>query len=259
MTRLKNEWLMNIEEELKTSQEHLIRLTGRNYRNLIDGENWPTASPRIAIIPITQGEGIIEYFSLSIGAILREMGFEVFVTKNTDVAGILEAREKNGDILFMADDLKFIAWNIQSGIIVDNDYATALGYVSALEGAIGPLEDKRVLVMGFGPLGRDFRQILIRKGAEVCFFEQDRVKRQEIFELGHEVLGSLEEIKTFPYLVDATNTGEWLKEEFLHPKAWIAAPGVPLSLDAETAEKFQDRLIHDLLPIGVASMLRLVV
>lgn len=259
MTRLKNEWLMNMEKEVKESQEHLIRLTGRNYRSLIDPEGWPFPPQRVGIVPVTQGQGIIENFSFSVAAILREMGLEPFITKNTDVAGILEAREKNGEILFMADDHKFIAWNVRTGAMADNDYATALGYASALEAAAGPLEGKPVLVMGFGPLGREFRHILIRLGAEVSFLENDREKQQEIFELGHEVLRSPEEMKSFRFLVDATNTGGWIREEFLHPEAWIAAPGVPLSLDHRAAEKFQDRLIHDLLQIGVASMLRLVI
>ena len=258
MTRLKNEWLMNMEKEVKESQEHLVRLTGRNYRSLIDSTGWPASPQRVAIVPVTQGQGIIENFSFSVGAILREMGLDPFITKNTDVAGILEAREKNGEILFMADDHKFIAWNIRTCTMVDNDYATALGYVSALEGAAGPLEGKPVLVMGFGPLGREFRQILTHRGAEVSFFEQDKKKQQEIFELGHDVLPSKEDIKRFRYLVDATNTGDWLGAELIHPEAWIAAPGVPLSLDHQAAEKFRDRLIHDLLQIGVASMLRLV-
>jgi len=68
---------------------------------------------------------------------------------------------------------------------------------------------------------------------------------------------SPDEIKRYKYIIDATNQGGWLHREMLHPEAWIAAPGIPLSLDQDAYETFSDRLIHDPLQIGVASMLGL--
>ena len=41
----------------------------------------------------------------------------------------------------------------------------------------------------------------------------------------------------------------------LTPDALIAAPGIPLGLDDETAELFKNQLVHDMLDIGTATML----
>ena len=40
----------------------------------------------------------------------------------------------------------------------------------------------------------------------------------------------------------------------LSKEALIAAPGIPLSLDAEAAETFKNQLVHDMLDIGTATM-----
>jgi len=64
-------------------------------------------------------------------------------------------------------------------------------------------------------------------------------------------------MKRFKTVVDATNRGGWIHKGMLHPDAWIASPGIPLSLDDETCAEYEDRIIHDYLEIGAAVMLGL--
>lgn len=54
-----------------------------------------------------------------------------------------------------------------------------------------------------------------------------------------------------------TSEGHHRNRDMLHPEAWIAALGIPLSLDNEACKTYADRLIHDPLQIGVAPMLGL--
>ena len=62
-------------------------------------------------------------------------------------------------------------------------------------------------------------------------------------------------IKNYPLLIDATNTGGWLREEMLHPDFRMAAPGIPLSLDIELYNKYRNQVVHDWLQIGTAVMM----
>ena len=66
-------------------------------------------------------------------------------------------------------------------------------------------------------------------------------------------------IHIYPLVVDCSfSEAGWLHKEMLHPDLWFASPAVPLSLDAEAAEYFQNSLIHDLLQLGVITMLAMV-
>ena len=96
-----------------------------------------------------------------------------------------------------------------------------------------------------------------KKGASFAVHDIDGGKLNEIRKEGVPIIESPEEIAGYKYLIDATSQGGWLHRNMLHPEVWIAAPGIPLSLDKEAYEAFMDQTIHDPLQIGAASMLGL--
>ena len=55
-------------------------------------------------------------------------------------------------------------------------------------------------------------------------------------------------------VVDATNAAEILQAQDISPQTFIAAPGMPLGLSRDALNKVSDRLLHDPLQIGVATM-----
>ena len=258
MTRLKEDWIEDIEKNISDCQNYLKEKTGRNFRTIIEGYIWPCQTLKVAVIPVTQGEGIIGHFSESVASIIRAMDFEVFITEGTDVSGIYEANCKNADVIFMADDSRFIAWNLKTGKIADNNMATALGYVNILEGALGSLEKKEVLLLGYGVVGEEIEKVLKVKKADVTVYDNDLIKQKKLCEKGIKTIKTKKEIKAFDVVVDATNTGDWIKSGMLHDNVWYVSPGVPLSLDKAANKQIQGRIIHDYLQIGVATMLAMV-
>lgn len=212
---------------------------------------------KVAVVPVTTGLGIIGSFSQSVAAIVGVMGFRSYVTELTDVNGLFEAYKSGADIVFMADDDRFISMNLNKKKMADNDSATALGYTTAMEGIIGSFVGKEILLLGCGPLGREFMKCLKKKGAAFSVHDIDSVKLTGIAKQEITVVESPDEIARYRYVIDATNQGNWLEKNMLHSEAWIAAPGIPLSLDQDAHAAYQDRLIHDPLQIGVASMLGL--
>jgi pyrrolysine biosynthesis protein PylD len=55
-------------------------------------------------------------------------------------------------------------------------------------------------------------------------------------------------------IVDATTAAEIIHTVDISPHTFIAAPGMPLGLSRDALEKVSDRLLHDPLQIGVATM-----
>jgi len=258
MTRLKEDWIEDIEKNISDCQDYLKEKTGRNFRTIIEGYIWPCETLKVAVIPVTQGQGIIGHFSESVASIIRAMDYEALVTEETDVAGIYEASCKNADVIFLADDSRFIALNLKTGKIVDNNIATALGYVNVLEGALVSLEKKEVLLLGYGIVGEEIQKALKAKKAFVTVYDYDLIKQEKLSEEGIKTIKTKEEIKAFEFIIDATNTGDWITSDMLHDKVWYVSPGVPLSLNKGATEKTEGRIINDYLQIGVATMLAMV-
>jgi pyrrolysine biosynthesis protein PylD len=265
MTRLITDWIEDIEDTIRDRERDLKDKTGLSYAALaakVSGcsvSDIERASQRlkVAVVPVTTGLGIIGSFAQSVAAVTKVIGFQSFVTKQTDVNGLHEAYKDSADIVFMADDDRFISINLNKKKMADNDYATASGYTAALEGAMGSFVGKEILVLGCGNVGREFIRVLKKKGSVFAVHDISGIKLAVARKEDAACVVSPDEIKRYKYIIDATNQGGWLHREMLHPEAWIAAPGIPLSLDQEAYEAFSDRLIHDPLQIGVASMLGL--
>lgn len=269
MTRLIADWLIDLKADMAEQEKRLKERTGLDYLSLaanasnMSCEELQDAAPKIkvAVIPVTTGLGIIGSFSETVAAVVRTMGFQAFVTAQTDVAGIREAYLREADILYLADDDCFLAMNLHQNRIVDNNPATAAGYVAALEGMCGSLTGKEVLLLGCGALGKALLPILCKKGATVTVYDKDPMKirgmEQENVADFFMILKDSGDILEYSVVVDATSEGDWLHVDMLHRDLCMVAPGVPLSLDEEAFRVHADKVVHDCLQIGVAAMLGL--
>ncbi len=267
MTRLKSDW---IKELGKTASEWNLRLkemTGAGYIELaayISGNSeekilQAAEEYKVAVIPVTSGDGIINTFSEAVAAIASSMGFDAFVTKKTDVDGIYEAYMNDADIMFMADDARYIAMSTRNGIACDNNIATAYGFSEILCRMAGEIKGKNVAVLGYGIIGELMAEYLAGKGAYVYIYEKKQELRQKIEDSGYSWIEDEKKLKAFDYIADATCTGSWLSKNMLSENAVIAAPGIPFSLDSESAAEMEGRYVHDLLEIGTAVMLGMAV
>ena len=120
------------------------------------------------------------------------------------------------------------------------------------------MKKKKILVLGYGIVGEEIRKALDAKEAYVTVYDRDATKQKELRNQGIKIIETKEEIKEYEFIIDATNTGSWIEPEMLHEEVWYVSPGVPLSLTASANTRFNDRIIHDYLQIGVATMLAMV-
>jgi len=268
MTRLKSHDIAGISAGLEKLDAELRGKTGRSLfgiachaagiaektaRDLI-------ASARVGVIPITCGQGLIEGFTGTVRDIAAHIGFDAFVTKHTDVAGIAEAFERKADILMMADDNRFIALNIRRHRVIDNALATGAGFAAGLDLMVGGLKDKRVLIIGCGSVGRNAAIACVKFGAEVSVYDINQQCSAEVAEQLSELSDvnveySLQSaLSRHQLLIDATNSANVVGEKEITPDTFIAAPGVPLGLTEAAYAKVKDRLLHDPLQTGVATM-----
>lgn len=265
MTRLITEWILDIHDTIKEKEAKLKRKTGLDFVALAaKSGGWSIGDIeraaqqiKVGVVPITSGQGIISSFAESVATVTETMGFRSFVTENRDVSGIQEAYEREADILYMADDDKFVSINLHKKRIVDNNNATAAGYLAALEGAQGSLTGKEVLLLGYGVLGQEFLKRLQKKGVAVTGFDINKSKMKEMERTGAAIITGVDQIAKYQLIIDATSLGGWIHGNTLHPEAWLIAPGIPLSLDKEAYQANEDRVIHDYLEIGTAAMLGL--
>ena len=220
------------------------------------------ASVEVGIIPFQSGQGIIEGFSQTLESIARHLGFKVFVTNNTDVAGMAEAVERNAEVIMMADDQRFIALNIKSNRMSDNAIATAKGYVAGLDLMAGGLEGQKVLVIGCGAVGQSATLAVLQRNAEVSVFD---INPSHSYKLAREIYKAMRKkitvetdlnmaLQRYHLLVEATNAPRIIDAHYIRPDAHVAAPGIPLGLTPNAVEKISSRLLHDPLQIGAAVM-----
>jgi len=265
MTRLVTEWIADIRDTIRDREEELKSKTGLSYAALaakaggcsVNDIDRASRQLKVAVVPVTTGLGIIDSFAQSVAAVPAVMGFQSFITEKTDVDGLYEAYRSGADLVYMADDNRYITVNLNKRRIAENDFATALGYTAALEGALGSLAGKEILVLGCGSVGMEFIRILKKKGAGIAAYDISGIRLSMARKEGVSCIVSTDEIRRYRYIIDATSQGGWLQSAMLYPEAWIAAPGLPLSLDEKAHEEYRGRLIHDPLQIGTAAMLGL--
>jgi pyrrolysine biosynthesis protein PylD len=269
MTRLSADVVLEVSQGLRRYDRELMARTGQTLLGIACRAGGATEekivdyirTTRVAVVSITSGMGIIEGFAGAVQSIIRHLGFEVFVPDGADVAGIVAAIEGGAHVVFVADDERFVAINLPRLRVVDNTEATAKGYVIALEGLVGELSHRDVLVIGAGRVGSMVARILDEIGAHVAVFDRDPRRAELLAQEGKiTVEKDLEQaLQGHTIVVDATPASGIIQARHIKPKTVIAAPGIPLGLSSEARFLIGGRLIHDPLQIGVATMMILAV
>ena len=267
MTRLITDWIKDMEMTAKAWDIKLRDMTGLGYIELasiaaestVEDILYDMEEYKVAVVPVTSGQGVIGNFAEAVAAIVRSMGYEVFVTERTDVDGLYEASVRDADFALLADDNRYIAINLYNGGVADNNIATAMGYTELLKNMAGDLEDEPVAVLGYGIIGQLMALNLAEAGDRVAVFDKDSEKRAQAEADGYLWIDE-EELKEYKYIADATNEGGWLTADKINTEeVVIVAPGIPLSLDEDAKAAVEGRYIHDMLEIGTATMLGMVI
>jgi pyrrolysine biosynthesis protein PylD len=270
MTRLSNSDINSIASRLADYDSALLAKTGSTLKGIaclgVGLEEHAADSQmhgcKVCVVPMTCGQNIFEGFAETICAIATHIGFGGFVAESPDVSGFAEAYKRNAGILLLADDDHFVAINTKSLQVADNAEATGKGFVAGLSLMAGGLSNRSVLVIGCGPVGRSAAIASAQKGAAVTVFDRI-VERCRTLE-GHpsftgvalRIAGDLTVAMIgHDCIIDATPGTDLIHKAKLAPGAFIAAPGVPCGVSADSVEALSHRLLHDPLQIGVATML----
>ncbi|MBN2322178.1 MAG: 3-methylornithyl-N6-L-lysine dehydrogenase PylD [Spirochaetes bacterium] len=262
MTRLTTTLVTEI--ALGDYDNELRRKTGRSLKQIAvrgacstDKRCTPDETLRVAVIPISSGKGVIHGFTNAVYDVTTHLGYRSFITRRQDVAGLAEALEKQADIAFLADDDCFIAINLKLRYVVYNHEATARGYAAALDYLAGGVEKKGVLVIGAGKVGNSAVHALQKLGAEVAIFDIDE-KKAETKAAMHGITAEKcldKALSRYSLLFDASPARNIIRSEHIKPDTSIAACGIPIGLTDEARTLVENRMIHDPLQIGVATML----
>ena len=270
MTRLLTEDIDHIRQELEEYDQQLMKKTGNTLREIALQAVGPLGcefeeivkSLKVCVIPLTCGMGVIDSFSNTVSGIINHLGFHSFVAQNPDAAGIVEAFEEQSDIIFLADDYRFVAINVHSNRISDNTEMTARGFVTGLDLMARGLKGNNALVIGCGPVGRYCAKILISKGALVSVLD---INTQLASALQKEITDELNTnihidnnlsmtLGRYQCIIDATDSADFIDQSMITNDTYVVVPGMPCGLSSEARKKITDRYLHDPLQIGVATM-----
>ncbi|SDE65864.1 3-methylornithyl-N6-L-lysine dehydrogenase PylD [Sporomusa acidovorans] len=217
----------------------------------------------VAVIPMTCGQGIIGGFTEAVAGILSFLEMRVFIPRAGDVNGIAAALAREAKILFMADDDRFIAVHLKSGRCIDNGEATGKGYVAALDYMLKGVNGQRILILGAGPVGCAAAFAAVNFGGNVAVYdkkaEASERMAQDIFNRYGRKICIEQDLKSaltnHHAIVVACPEAGFITQEVLAADSYVAAPGIPLGVCEDAREQIQNRLLHDPLQIGVATML----
>lgn len=258
MTRLTPDLIAGVPDDEIDLDDKLMKGTGKTMKMIsLEAaglkEDMDFSKYRAAVIPITSGMGVIGGFSQSVDAIVRRLGINSHVTKGTDVQGFSEALSEGVDLVFMADDSMFIAYNVRENKFISNHFGTALGYSVVLKNAAGGIDGKDVLVIGAGFVGSRAAKLLRDMGANVSITDKIGSKAHEVGkQLGIRVIDDVDEaLSAHKYVLNAAPA--IFPGRLIMDGAVISTPGVPHYFDEEAWSKAKT-IIHDPLEIGVATM-----
>ncbi len=271
MTRLISADISDIAANLQNYDRELVARTGYSLSGIacraaeIDEAQIKNLLPeiRVGVIPISSGEGIIGGFGDAVLNILFHMGANAFVTRTTDVAGIVESYEKKADMIMLADDERFVALHIRSRSIADNAVCTGNAFATGLRLMAGSLKGQKVLVIGCGRVGRSVTEALILMGARVSVYDVKIEPLKEWVKTVDQTADSKIQIvqkldsalQRHQFIIDASPARNIIHAHHITPDTYVSAPGVPCGLDAEAKERLSSRFLHDPLQLGVATML----
>ncbi len=271
MTRLTTADIRTIADDLAGYDADLVGKTGHSLRGIAcraaginEAQFVKTIGNLVvAVIPVTSGEGLIGNFCDAVKSISCHLGANTFITQATDVAGLAEAFEKMTDIVLMSDDDRFIALHAQRCRVIDNADATGSGYVAGLDLMTGGLKNRHVLVVGCGPVGLAAAESLIRIGVRVSVYDivpsnsqNLAAKIKSACDSDVTIVNDLETaLSKHRLIIDASPAADIIQAHHITPDTYISSPGVPLGLDDKARLKISNRLLHDPLQIGVATMI----
>jgi pyrrolysine biosynthesis protein PylD len=269
MTRLTESMIAGIERNIAAYDSELLQMTGFNLRQIAaraagmceGAAGIHFKSESVAVVPITAGEGAIAGFPQAVKSILSYLGCPSFVTENSDVSGLAEGVEKGASIVFLADDNRYVAINLNHRILIDNDRAAGWGYAFALDSLAGGLKGQEVLLIGAGKVGTQALCALSHLGAEVGIYDIDPAKSRSLaseFKMRFERDFS-DALSRYLLFFDASPASDIIRPEHIRPETAVAACGIPLGLSKEALAMMHGRLIHDPLELGTATMLAMAV
>ncbi|WII07250.1 3-methylornithyl-N6-L-lysine dehydrogenase PylD [Methanomassiliicoccales archaeon LGM-RCC1] len=258
MTRLTPDLIEGVPDDKLDLDSRLMKMCGKTVKQLaLEGagvdHDVDFSKVRVAVVPITSGMGVISGFSKSVDAIVKRLGMDSYVTAGTDVNGFQQGILDKVDMIMMADDAMFVAYNVHEARSTNNSWGTAMGYAVALKNAADGVQGKDVLVIGAGLVGTEAVQILKGWGANVSVtdikFEKAKALEQRF---GVKALEDVEAaLAAHKYILNAAPAifpGRLIQEG-----AVISTPGVPHYFDEESRKKAK-AIIHDPLEIGTAMM-----
>ena len=275
MTRLTSDDIFNIPSQLEAYDEELLVKTGHNLRQIAcravemkeDAGRAAITRLKVGVVPIRWGQGVIEGFCEATAAILRHLGIDTVITGQTDILGLTAAWETQADAVFLSDDDDFVALNTHTRQYVHNAEATGKGFAAGLDLMAGGLGDQKVLVLGCGAVGRSATSTLLSYGAKPSIYDINPEYCRELVAslsgAGKDRITIAQDFRTalagHTLVVDATNAAGIIDAVDISPHTFIAAPGMPLGVSPDALNKVSDRLLHDPLQIGVATMAMAVV
>jgi pyrrolysine biosynthesis protein PylD len=269
MTRLRPDDIALIANDLRVYDADLRRRVGTDLRGLacgaagmdVDEFTRLAVATTAAVVPVTAGAGIIPGFSDAVGRILAHVGLAAVVTAQTDVAGLAEAYHRRCELIFLADDHSFVAIHTRRHGVVSNAEATGAGFARGLELMAGGVRGKPVLVVGCGPVGCAAAEKLLGAGARVHVYDAEGAKTRrlaaEMEGRSHTVVVEKDfsaALARHTLIIDATPAAGIIDADAVGPATCISAPGVPIGLTPAARAKVSDRILHDFLEIGVATM-----
>lgn len=262
--------LKNIKDALVSNDRLIEKLTGTDLKTMCS-QIYGTAyhQEKIGIIPITAGGGIIGSFSESLLYTVSHFGMDGFITEKTDVAGFYEAVTKGADIILMADDLAFVAYNVRTGQIAHNQICTGIVYSEILirtrpeifkEAAAkaGKTENdlNKVLAIGIGKVGKHALRNLLDKGCDVYVYDADPAVLEKILS---EYKGAKKYDPADPHaflkIFEATPCADTIRDDMIIPGAVLSTPGIPIALSEEKRREFSVTAVQEPLGIGTMSMI----
>ncbi len=271
MTRLRTTDIEHIAETLKAYDSQLVKKTGGTLRQIacravgVDEEliRRTQSQHPVAVIPVTSGRGIIEGFVEAVRAIAGHLGFKAFVTRQTDASGLGEAFGRGARVLLLSDDHSFLAICPIRNKVIHNSEATGKGFAIALAMMTGSLGDRAVLLMGAGIVGKSAAFAMSRTGARLSVYDIDLARSKKLAREVKRDLMRTVKVETdldsallrHKIYFDATPSSRLIRSGHITPETFIAAPGMPLGLTQRARNKVEERLLHDPLQIGVATML----
>ncbi len=275
MTRLQTGDISGITAQLQSYDEELQSKTGHTLRQIAchaagmkeEDVGGITATLPVGVVPIEWGQGVIEGFCEATAGILKYLGFPAFVTGHTDVLGLAEVCAAKADVVFLSDDHDFVAIAIPTRQYVHNSEATGRGFAAGLDLMVDGLCDRNVLVLGCGPVGRSAVSALLTHGATVSVYDANvDICRDFIKTLSgrdsNKVKSASDIHKALAehcLVIDATPAAGIIRAKDILAQTYIAAPGMPLGLSRQALENVSNRILHDPLQIGVATMAMAVV